>query len=217
VGHLEFQSCTNKRSVPGHDHASIGYALDAGASIVVPQVDTVEQAKHIISAAKFGSKIGGTRSAPPGRLMPGFSDQCYDTSLSIWQNQNEQAAIVFQIESLEGIDNLDAILTEVGDHVDSIWLGSLDCRVSMGLPGFAGDEPEWLEAVAKFQAALKKHNKPYSGFAIGPPEVKAQMGRGRSFIIVESDVFSIVEAGARSLYHAREAFPAQDFSQSTKV
>lgn len=24
--------------VPGHDHAAIGYALDAGASIVVPQV-----------------------------------------------------------------------------------------------------------------------------------------------------------------------------------
>lgn len=24
--------------VPGHDHAAIGFALDAGASIVVPQV-----------------------------------------------------------------------------------------------------------------------------------------------------------------------------------
>ena len=28
--------------VPGHDHAAIGYALDAGASIVVPQIDTIE-------------------------------------------------------------------------------------------------------------------------------------------------------------------------------
>lgn len=54
-------------SVPGHDHAAIGFALDAGASIVVPQVETVEQAKHIVSAAKFGAKINGTRSAPPAR------------------------------------------------------------------------------------------------------------------------------------------------------
>jgi len=40
--------------VPGHEHASIGYALDAGASIVVPQVETVEQARHVVSAMKYG-------------------------------------------------------------------------------------------------------------------------------------------------------------------
>jgi 4-hydroxy-2-oxoheptanedioate aldolase len=148
--------------------------------------------------------------------MPGFSDQCYNSSLTIWQNLNEQAAIIFQVESLEGVNNLDAILTEVGDHADSIWFGSLNCRVSMGLPGLAGDEPEWLEAVAKFRAVMKKHNKPYSGFALGPPEAKEQMGKGRSFLIVESDIFSIVEVGVKSLCHAREAFPAQDFSKSTE-
>jgi 2-keto-3-deoxy-L-rhamnonate aldolase RhmA len=190
-------------SVPGHDHAAIGYALDAGASIVVPQVDTVDQAKHVVSAAKFGCKIGGTRSAPPGRFMPGFSDQCYDPSLSLWQNLNSQAAIVFQIESLEGINNLDAV-----------WLGTLDCRVSMSLPGFAGDEPEWLAAVAKFHAVIKKHNKPSSGFAMGPPEVLLKMGKGRSFLIVQSDIASLLGLGAKSLHQAREVFPSQDFSKS---
>jgi 4-hydroxy-2-oxoheptanedioate aldolase len=57
----------NRCSMPGHDYAAIGFALDAGASIVLPQVETVEQAKHICSAAKFGKKAGGTRSAPPTR------------------------------------------------------------------------------------------------------------------------------------------------------
>src|SRR5271155_921672 len=90
-----------KNSVPGHDHAAIGYALDAGASIVVPQVDTVEQAKHIVSCAKFGRKHNGTRSAPPARLMPGLSDTPLDPSRSIWENLNDQAAIIIQIESLE--------------------------------------------------------------------------------------------------------------------
>lgn len=28
--------------VPGHDHAAIGYALDAGASVIVPQVEDAE-------------------------------------------------------------------------------------------------------------------------------------------------------------------------------
>jgi 2-keto-3-deoxy-L-rhamnonate aldolase RhmA len=60
--------------VPGHEHASIGYALDAGASIIVPQVNTVEECKHVIAATKYGAKIGGTRSAPPMRLLFGVCD-----------------------------------------------------------------------------------------------------------------------------------------------
>ena len=46
-------------SISGHDHAAIGYALDAGASIMIPQVDTVEQAKHVCSAAKFRKESEG--------------------------------------------------------------------------------------------------------------------------------------------------------------
>lgn len=34
--------------VPGHDHAAIGYALDAGASVVIPQVGLVG-ATHTIT------------------------------------------------------------------------------------------------------------------------------------------------------------------------
>ncbi|KAK1493328.1 HpcH/HpaI aldolase/citrate lyase family protein [Colletotrichum tamarilloi] len=59
---LMSQDCTTPFvRVPGHDHAAIGYALDAGASVVIPQVETVEQAKHAISAAKFGIAQNGTR------------------------------------------------------------------------------------------------------------------------------------------------------------
>lgn len=50
----------------------------------------------------------------------------------VWQNWNDSAAIMIQIETLEGINDLDAILTEVPD-IDIIWLGSLDARVSMNL------------------------------------------------------------------------------------
>jgi 4-hydroxy-2-oxoheptanedioate aldolase len=75
-------------------------------------------------------------------LLPGISDLGIDPSLSLHENVNKQAAIIIQIESLEGIKNLDAILTEAGDHIDSVWIGSLDARVSMGLSSFVGQEPE---------------------------------------------------------------------------
>jgi 2-keto-3-deoxy-L-rhamnonate aldolase RhmA len=58
------------RSVPGIDHPAIGYALDAGASIVIPLVETVEQAREIVAATKFGARIGGARSAPPAGFCP---------------------------------------------------------------------------------------------------------------------------------------------------
>ncbi|KAJ9630679.1 hypothetical protein H2203_001202 [Taxawa tesnikishii (nom. ined.)] len=97
------------------------------------------RAQHVVSAAKYGTKT-------------------------------TKAAVTFQIETLEGIDDLDAILTAVPD-VDACWLGTLDCRVSMNLPGnggFGGTDPEWLDAVAKYTAVMKKHDKPMAGFAMGP-------------------------------------------------
>lgn len=77
---------------------------------------------------------------------------------------------MIQIETLEGINNLDAMLTEVPD-IDIVWLGSLDCRISMNLAanqGMGGSEPEWIEAEAKFEEILKKHDKPRGGFGFGP-------------------------------------------------
>jgi 4-hydroxy-2-oxoheptanedioate aldolase len=204
-------------SVPGHDHAAIGYALDAGASIVVPQVDTVEQAKHIVSCAKFGRKHNGTRSVPPARLMPGLSDTPLDPSRSVWENLNDQAAIIIQIESLEGINNLDAILTEVGDQIDAVWIGSLDARVSMGL-GFSffeqPSEPEWLAAMDKYNAVLKKHDKPNSGFGLGPPEVVAKVAETKCIVFIHGDVFAIL--GCMGELAEAKKWPIRNFSAINK-
>ena len=144
---------TRRTSVPGHDHDTIGYALDAGASIMVPQVSTVEEARHIVSAAKVGKAVNGTRSAPPGRWIQGYSDAPVDPSLTLWENLNHQAAIIIQVESEAAVRALDAILADplAGPHIDAVWFGTLDARVSMGLPGFWGAEPQWLELLGVFE------------------------------------------------------------------
>ncbi|KAF1990517.1 Phosphoenolpyruvate/pyruvate domain-containing protein [Aulographum hederae CBS 113979] len=190
--------------VPGHDHAAIGYALDAGASIVVPQVDTVEQARCVVSATKFGTKCGGSRSGPPFRLLPGISNTPLKPCMSIFENLNHQAAIIIQIESLQGIDNLDDILTAV-PNIDAVWLGTLDCRISMGLDGLAGAEPEWLEAVEKFKSTLAKHDMANSSLALGTPEQKQQMGEGKAFVVTSADVAALL-GHLGELSEARELF-----------
>ncbi|KAK3303834.1 Pyruvate/Phosphoenolpyruvate kinase-like domain-containing protein [Chaetomium strumarium] len=191
--------------VPGHDHAAIGFALDAGASIVIPQLETVEQAKHVCSAAKFGTKNRGTRSAPPFRMIPGLTDMGMDGQRDVWQNLNDQAAIMVQIESLEGIENLDAILTECPE-IDVVWLGSLDCRISMNLPANfgQGSEPEWLAAVDKFNATLKKHNKPRAGFCMGSGEELAKAAEDNVILLHAADVMQLMGM-AQQLAAARQA------------
>jgi 4-hydroxy-2-oxoheptanedioate aldolase len=85
----------------------------------------------------------------------------------------------------------------------------------MGLPSFWGDEPEWLEAVAMYESTLAKHNKPASGLAVGDPEQKKAMAKGRSFIVTGSDMFALM-GQMGELAFARENFPQMDFANVYK-
>lgn len=116
---------------------------------------------------------------------------------------------MIQIETLEAIDNLDAILTEV-PHIDAVWLGTLDVRVSMGLAGgsFGGTEPEFLQACAKFDSILKKHDKPRGGAVIGTPEAMKEMGKENSLSFVAMDAGALIGT-TQILSESRDLFPAQ--------
>lgn len=133
---------------------------------------------------------------------------------------NDQAAIMIQIESLEGINNLDAILTEV-PGIDGVWLGTLDARVSMGLPanaGQGGNEPEWLAAVEKFHSVIRKHDVSYCGFAFGTDSQVEQLGRDKSFIIVGADVMAL--SGMMTDYTKMKGVfgtPKKMFAEENKV
>lgn len=159
-------------------------------------MDTVAQAKHVCSAAKFGRKRNGTRSAPPFRLIPGITDQVYDPEkhMDIWHAVNDQAAIMIQIETLEGIDNLDAILTECPE-IDAVWLGTLDCRVSMDLPGnggMGGMEPEWGQAMQKYLEVTEKHKIARGGFALGSDEMFEMISKNLHFVVCASEVLTLI-------------------------
>lgn len=116
---------------------------------------------------------------------------------------------MIQIETVEAIDNLDAILTEVPE-IDAVWLGTIDVRVSMGLvaTGFGGPEPEYLRAVAKFESVLKKHDKPRGGQALGTPEVMRESGKDNCLNFVAIDVLALIGL-VDTLQVAREMFPPE--------
>lgn len=126
-----------------------------------------------------------------------------DPTRTIWKNINDQAAIIIQIESEEGLRNLDAILSAVGDQIDAVWLGTLDLRVSMGFERFWGTEPSFLDAVEVYREILKRHKMPDSGMCLNGEWAK---GANKAFVIVGTDTFTLLGETA-IISSAREHLP----------
>ncbi|KOS39445.1 hypothetical protein ACN38_g9718 [Penicillium nordicum] len=128
-------------------------ALDAGAhGIVVPQINTAEEATTIVSHSKFPPQ--GLRGQ--GSAFPAIA---HDTDIPTYmKSANETIIICLQIESKAGVENVDAICAVPG--VDMIFIGPNDLALSvLGYLPAKGDEPEFVDAIEKIVAAARKHGK----------------------------------------------------------
>lgn len=108
--------------VPSHEFGGIGLVLDMAADgVMVPVVDTPQQAKAVVNAAKFpplgGRSYGGRRVIDrQGRT---FSDTANDDTL-----------LIAQIETPEAVENAEAIAAVPG--VDALFLGPDDVLLRRG-------------------------------------------------------------------------------------
>jgi 2-keto-3-deoxy-L-rhamnonate aldolase RhmA len=67
---------------------------------------------------------------------------------------NRNTTIICQIESVEGLENLEAIATTPG--VDVLWVGHFDLTNSQGIPGQFHD-PRFLDALKLVVDTCRKH------------------------------------------------------------
>ena len=110
--------------VPKGNHDYIKRVLDAGAwGIVVPMVDTVEQAKIAVAAAKYPPE--GNRSLGGGMQFMNFEA----TPGDYFRRANDEILVVLQTESPTGVENAEAIYSVPG--VDAIFVGPVDLRANM--------------------------------------------------------------------------------------
>ena len=138
--------------VPGSAYHLIAPVLDAGAmGIMVPLVETAEQAREIVSACRY---------RPLGRRGLGFSVAHDDYSIGDVSEKikqaNDRTLVIALIESEIGIQNVDEILSVPG--IDVGWLGHYDLTDSMGIPGDF-ENPLFKRAVNDFIKASKKNKK----------------------------------------------------------
>jgi len=140
--------------VASQDPMLIGRAIDLGAdALVVPLVNTVEQAKAIVQAAKYPPL--GDRSFGPLRNARANSD--YVTTA------NDRHQVFVMLETREAIDNAQEILSVEGIAGGTI--GPADLSLSLGhnpmQPPMA-DEVE--QAIERAGVAAKEAGKIIGGF-----------------------------------------------------
>ena len=110
--------------VNSHDYGLIYRTLDRGAQgVVVPHVNTREQAESVVRSAKFAPI--GNRGAYASRQSIGVTDYA--------KIANDHTVVIVMIEDMEAVNNLDEIL-EV-DHIDCFFVAPNDLAQSMGHVG----------------------------------------------------------------------------------
>jgi len=114
--------------IPSHESGLILQMLEAGVmGIIFPHIDTKEQAIFAVNEVKY---------APIGKR--GFGDAARASKYGFVPTKdylryaNENLMVIGMIESLEGISNLDSILTS---GIDVLRVGSRDLSQDMGYGG----------------------------------------------------------------------------------
>ncbi len=180
----------------GHDTEQAKRVLDAGASgIIVPMVNTPEEAERMVAAAHYPPR--GTRGVGLARA------QGYGVDFDAYRDGRAgEICVIAQIEHIDGVRNLDAILDV--DGIDGFFVGPYDLSGSLGRPGDF-ENPGVRSALDEVGAHITADG-PFAGIHVVEPDLDklAQaVSAGYRFIAFASDmlVFS---------HRIRELGPALD-------
>lgn len=181
--------CVPLVRVPRGTHENIKRALDAGAhGIVVPMVNTVEEAKIAVAAAKYPPT--GNRSIGGGLHSMNFGT----SSGEYYKHANDEVLVILQTESPEGVRNAEEIYSLPG--VDAIFVGPNDLLWQMKGPDGKDPAPEEFEAMLqRVLAAGKKTGTPVGLHVFSTADVKRRIAEGWQFIAMNSELrFMTLEA-----------------------
>jgi 2-keto-3-deoxy-L-rhamnonate aldolase RhmA len=155
-----WRTCPNAKAVPGvriayTDEQEIQHALDTGALVlVVPTVDTVEEARQVVHWAYF-PPMGG-RSQGGG---PAFDPNMWGSVPGGYRNTiNDNLVVIVMIETLEGLKNADEIAKVPG--ITAVFAASGDLG---NFSGFKMGDPDYERAINIVHDAAIKAGKRLCG------------------------------------------------------
>lgn len=196
----------------------IKQVLDLGAmGVVVPHIDTAEDARAMVQASRFPQLRGAADFEPPGQRGVGYgwaarywglSGSEYARRADLWPLDPQGELLLWvMIETAAAVENSQQIAATPG--IGGLFLGPSDLAFSLGVP--LGD-PAVEEAIEKVLAAAAQSGVPV-GTLCGAKDVPRRLEQGFRFLAVGGDgglssgVQDAVKAG-RGWKPSRDASPA---------
>lgn len=173
------------RPVEG-SHALIKQVLDIGAqTLLVPMVDTAEQARDVVAATRYppegvrGVGASVARAARWGRIE------------NYMAQVNSALCLLIQVESKTALENLDAILDVEG--IDGVFIGPADLSASLGHPDNA-NHPEVMAIIEQTIKRICQSGKAAGFLAVDPEMAHKVIEWGATFVAVGVDTMLYTQA-----------------------
>ncbi|EIW70291.1 hypothetical protein M231_06682 [Tremella mesenterica] len=180
----------------GSEAWGIRVALDAGAhGIMIPLLGSKAEAQDVVYRAKYpplgGRTSGGSFHTQAFHLEPHGRTL---TQEEYWKYANDSTLVIPIIETKEGLENIEEIVSVPG--LDAIFIGQYDLALSLGsLPQSA---PEVINGVERIFRAGKAAGVPVIAWAPGD-QAKAAAEEGYEGVILGLDMSLLTKAFSEEL------------------
>ena len=136
-------------------------ALDQGAAgVVIPMISSAAQLQAIISECHW---------PPRGRRGVGFQRaNVFGKFFDAYVQEAQESLVVAQIEHIEAVNNLEAIVKVEG--LDAIMIGPYDLSASLGITG-EFENKKYRDVLTKILEVCAKHKMP-CGIHVVQPDTK---------------------------------------------
>jgi 4-hydroxy-2-oxoheptanedioate aldolase len=181
-GAIAEAGCVPLARVPRGDHDHIKRALDSGAmGIVAPMVNTVEEARSIIAAAKYPPV--GNRSVGGSLHALNFAA----TAGEYYSQANDEIMVVLQTESPLGVKNAPEIYALPG--IDAIFVGPNDLAANMrSADGSEATKEQFDATMQQILSTGKQLSTPVGLHTQTPDEAARHAAAGWQFIAIGSEL-----------------------------
>ncbi len=179
--------------VPVGEAALIKQYLDIGAqTLLVPMVDTAEQAAHLVRACRYpqdddhvNAPGGGAASA----AWPARAPRAGGATPTTRKEANDRVCLLVQAETRTALQNLDAIAATPG--VDGVFIGPADLSASLGHVGDP-NHPEVQAAIEDAIARILKAGKAPGILTSDEAQARHYLALGAVFVAVGLDTGILV-------------------------
>jgi len=161
-----------------NDKVLIKRYLDIGAqSLLIPYVQNANEAAEAVAAIRYPTRgvrgvAGVTRASRFGRVA------------DYAKRAEEELCLLVQIETREGLDNLDAIAKT--DGIDGVFIGPADLAAALGHLGNQ-QHPEVQSAIQDAVKRIRGHGKPAGILATDEASTRRYIEWGTVFTAVGLD------------------------------